>query len=122
VADFVPVETNEKKIKKSGTGISKIELSPSPDILSTLIPMKNAKIFIGFAAETESLLDNARQKMESKGLDMIVANQVGHEGTGFASDTNSGAILSPSGIMERFELMEKQDLAHKILDHVKDRL
>ncbi|MBN1636090.1 MAG: bifunctional phosphopantothenoylcysteine decarboxylase/phosphopantothenate--cysteine ligase CoaBC [Deltaproteobacteria bacterium] len=122
VADFVPAQISERKIKKSGTGISSLDLAPSPDILSTLIPRKNAKIFIGFAAETESLLDNARQKMESKGLDMIVANQVGRKDTGFASDTNSGVILSPSGIMERFELIEKTDLAHKILDHVKDRL
>jgi phosphopantothenoylcysteine decarboxylase/phosphopantothenate--cysteine ligase len=84
--------------------------------------MKESKIFVGFAAETENLKSYAQDKMVRKGLDMIVANRVGESNTGFASDTNSGVILSPEGVIYDFEHMAKEVLAHKILDLVKERL
>ncbi len=121
VADYVPSVRRDAKIKK-GDRLQSLELSSSPDILSTIKPDKDEKFFVGFAAETENLTDFAKDKMIRKGLDMIVANRVGQAGSGFASDTNSGVILTPEGILDDFEQMGKDSLAHKILDFVRERL
>jgi len=109
------------KIKK-GDKTAHIELASTPDILATIRTLKESKIFVGFAAETENLKSYAQDKMVRKGLDMIVANRVGEINTGFASDTNSDVILSPEGVIYDFEHMGKEVLAHKILDLVKERL
>ena len=121
VADYVPSVRRDAKIKK-GDKLQSLELTSSPDILSTIRPDKDEKFFVGFAAETENLTDFAKDKMIRKGLDMIVANRVGQAGSGFASDTNSGVILTPEGILDDFEQMGKDSLAHKILDFVRERL
>jgi phosphopantothenoylcysteine decarboxylase / phosphopantothenate---cysteine ligase len=121
VADYTPARYRESKIKK-GDKLSSIELKPTPDILSTIKPMKNDAFFVGFAAETENLTGSARSKLSSKGLDMIVANRVGEEGSGFGSDTNSGVILTPEGVLDNFEQLEKEVLAHKILDFIRERV
>lgn len=121
VADYVPSVRRDAKIKK-GDRLQSLELTSSPDILSTIRPDKDEKFFVGFAAETENLTDFAKDKMIRKGLDMIVANRVGQAGSGFASDTNSGVILTPEGILDDFEQMGKDSLAHKILDFVRERL
>ncbi len=121
VADYTPNTYSQRKIKK-GERTAHIELTSTPDILATIRPLKESKIFVGFAAETENLKSYAQDKMVRKGLDMIVANRVGEPQSGFASDTNSGVILSPEGVMYDFEHMEKDVLAHRILDLVKERL
>ena len=121
VADYVPSAYREAKIKK-GDKLHSLDLTSSPDILSTIRPDKGEKFFVGFAAETDNLTDFAKEKMIKKGLDMIVANRVGQAGSGFASDTNSGVILSPEGILDDFEQVEKDELAHKILDFLRERL
>ena len=121
VADYVPSVCRDAKIKK-GDKLQSLELTSSPDILSTIKPDKDEKFFVGFAAETENLTDFAKDKMIRKGLDMIVANRVGQAGSGFASDTNSGVILTPDGILDDFEQMDKDALAHKILDFLRERL
>lgn len=121
VADYTPHTYSKSKIKK-GEKTAHIELTSTPDILATIRTLKESKIFVGFAAETENLKSYAQDKMVRKGLDMIVANRVGETNTGFASDTNSGVILSPEGVIYDFEHMEKDVLAHKILDLVKERL
>lgn len=121
VADYTPHTYSKSKIKK-GEKTAHIELTSTPDILATIRSLKESKIFVGFAAETENLKSYAQDKMVRKGLDMIVANRVGETNTGFASDTNSGVILSPEGVIYDFEHMEKEVLAHKILDLVKERL
>ena len=121
VADYVPETYRASKIKK-GDKLSAIALKPSPDILSTIKPFKNDTLFVGFAAETENLSDSARGKLINKGLDMIVANRVGEPGTGFAADTNSGLILSREGVLDHFEQVEKEVLAHKIFDFIKERV
>jgi phosphopantothenoylcysteine decarboxylase/phosphopantothenate--cysteine ligase len=121
VADYTPNTYSMRKIKK-GEKTASIELAPTPDILATIRPLKESKIFVGFAAETENLKSYAQDKMVKKGLDMIVANRVGEADTGFGSDTNSGVILSPEGVMYDFENMEKDLLAHRILDLVRERL
>ncbi|MFY9399212.1 MAG: bifunctional phosphopantothenoylcysteine decarboxylase/phosphopantothenate--cysteine ligase CoaBC [Desulfomonilia bacterium] len=121
VADYVPETCRESKIKK-GDRLTSLPLKSSPDILSTIRPLKGVTFFVGFAAETENLSDAARGKLTSKGLDMIVANRVGEPGTGFAAETNSGMILSPEGVLDSFEQLDKDVLAHKILDFIRERV
>ncbi|HOJ13534.1 MAG TPA: bifunctional phosphopantothenoylcysteine decarboxylase/phosphopantothenate--cysteine ligase CoaBC [Deltaproteobacteria bacterium] len=121
VADYTPHTYSTRKIKK-GEKTAHIELTSTPDILATIRPFKESKVFVGFAAETDNLKTYAQDKMVRKGLDMIVANRVGDADSGFASDTNSGVILSPEGVMYDFENMGKDLLAHRILDLVKERL
>ncbi|HQP30442.1 MAG TPA: bifunctional phosphopantothenoylcysteine decarboxylase/phosphopantothenate--cysteine ligase CoaBC [Deltaproteobacteria bacterium] len=119
VADYVPKEYQRRKIKKGRSEMSALELRPSPDILATIKPLKDKRFFVGFAAETDDLKENALEKMKRKGLDMIVANRVGEEGSGFASATNSGILLSADGTQEVFEHVEKTMLAHTILDKIR---
>jgi len=119
VADYVPKEYRGQKIKKGGSKMTALELRPSPDILATIKPLKGGRFFVGFAAETNDLKENALGKMKRKGLDMIVANRVGEEGSGFASNTNSGILISADGRQEAFEQMEKTILAHRILDKIR---
>lgn len=121
VADYTPQMYSQNKIKK-GEKMTHLELDSTPDILSTIRPLKESRIFVGFAAETDNLKTYAQDKMIRKGLDMIVANRVGEKGSGFASETNSGVVLSQEGVLYDFEHMAKETLAHKILDLVKDKL
>ncbi len=121
VADYVPETYRDSKIKK-GDRLSSIPLKSSADILSEIKPMKEERFFVGFAAETENLADSAKDKMVRKGLDMIVANRIGETGSGFASDTNSGIILTPEGVIDDFEQVDKSSLAHKILDFIRERV
>jgi len=76
---------------------------------------------VGFAAETENLLENARRKMDEKKLDMIVANDLGQEGAGFKVDTNIVRLLFKGGAVEDVPLMTKHRLSHLILDRIKER-
>jgi phosphopantothenoylcysteine decarboxylase / phosphopantothenate---cysteine ligase len=85
--------------------------------LSTL---KNGKLLIGFAAETEDLTANATQKLREKGLDIIVANNVLAEGSGFDGDTNAATILDRRGAVRSLPLMSKDELAERIYDHLLD--
>jgi phosphopantothenoylcysteine decarboxylase/phosphopantothenate--cysteine ligase len=121
VADYTPLMYSQTKIKK-GEKMAHLEVASTPDILSTIRPMKESRLFVGFAAETENLKTYAQDKMVKKGLDMIVANRVGEKGSGFTSDTNSGVVLSQEGVLYDFERMAKEALAHRILDLVKERL
>jgi phosphopantothenoylcysteine decarboxylase/phosphopantothenate--cysteine ligase len=121
VADYTPTSYRRAKIKK-GDRLTSIELKSTADILSTIKPMKDEAFFVGFAAETENLSESARQKLMTKGLDMIIANRVGEPGSGFGSDTNSGLIITPDGVIDNFERIEKECLAHKILDFIRERV
>jgi len=120
VADYIPASYSKKKIKK-GEDIS-LNLKLSTDILSNIKDKKGGKIFIGFAAETDNISEYGRRKLDEKGLDLIVANIVGRQDTGFKFDTNTGIIISSSGIEERFEDTPKKMLAHKILDCIKEKI
>ena len=121
VADYKPKVRSSSKIKKGEAAMTSLEMAPTSDILSTIGPIKKGRIFVGFAAETDDLIENASEKMKRKSLDMIVANRVGIEGSGFAADTNTGTILLPDGEF-RFEGMEKTKLSDKILDLARERL
>jgi phosphopantothenoylcysteine decarboxylase/phosphopantothenate--cysteine ligase len=118
VADFRPVLSVEGKIKKH-QGVPTITLEPTPDILAQLGSCKPAhQVLVGFAAETENLVDNARGKLERKNLDLIVANDVSAPGVGFAHDTNAVTILSASGEMKSVALANKRTIATAVLDSV----
>ena len=117
VADYRPVAPQAQKIKR-GKGRLTIELEPTPDILADLAPGKGDRILVGFAAETESVADHAREKLESKRADMIVANDVTEIGAGFDHDTNKVSVFTRDGREFSLPRMSKFDIANRILDEV----
>ena len=114
VADFTPVSVETQKLKKDGRPRS-IELTQNPDILRDA---SGKFVKVGFAAESADLLENAREKIVKKSLDLIVANDITAEGSGFGSDTNKVLLVDKEGNVEDLPLMSKEDVAHRILDHV----
>jgi phosphopantothenoylcysteine decarboxylase/phosphopantothenate--cysteine ligase len=116
VADFRPVVRVGQKAKKGGSESMTIELQRNPDILAELGKRKGSRILVGFAAETEELLKHAREKLESKNLDMIVANDVTQEGAGFNGDTNIVRFLTADGRLEELPKMTKEAVAEILLD------
>jgi len=119
VADYRPKKAARQKIKKHGETLT-IELEKNPDILSELGRKKKHQILVGFAAETEDLERNARQKVEGKNLDLLVANDVTLPGAGFGTDTNIVKLVYPDGTIKALPKMDKSALAHRILDQVLD--
>jgi phosphopantothenoylcysteine decarboxylase/phosphopantothenate--cysteine ligase len=105
----------EHKIKRKGA--VSLELEPTPDILSEIASRKRSQIVIGFAAETQDLIANARKKLESKSLDAIVVNDVSKEGVGFDSERNAVTILTAT---EEILVPEtsKWEVAQRVLDLV----
>lgn len=120
VSDYRPGHISEQKIKKSGSVFS-IDLVKNPDILSELGKLKTQGNFFlaGFAAETENIMDNAREKLLKKNLDMIVVNDVTAKDAGFDTDTNRVIIIDKNGSGEELPLMSKEDVACSILDRIK---
>ena len=115
VADFRPAQPAAQKIKRKGP--LSLDLEPTPDILAELSRKKTSQLVIGFAAETENVLENARKKLASKSLDAIVVNDVSREGIGFDSDRNAATIITHDEVVEVPE-MSKQDVARRVLDQV----
>ncbi len=117
VADYASAEFTNQKIKKGGDNLT-IKLKKNPDILFELGKNKGNKVLVGFAMETQNLIENAKDKIIKKNLDFIVANDLETEGAGFASDTNVVKIIFKTGIIESIPIMSKLDLADIILDKV----
>jgi phosphopantothenoylcysteine decarboxylase/phosphopantothenate--cysteine ligase len=115
VADYRPAQPAAQKIKRKGP--LSLDLEPTPDILAELSRKKTSQLVIGFAAETENVLENARKKLASKSLDAIVVNDVSREGIGFDSDRNAATIITHDEVVEVPE-MSKQDVARRVLDQV----
>jgi len=115
VADFRPKAAAPQKIKRNGE--TTLELEPTTDILAEIARRKTTQIVVGFAAETENVLENARKKLASKSLDAIVVNDVSREGVGFDSDRNAVTIISSSDVIEVPET-SKWEVAHRVLDQV----
>jgi len=123
VADFRCREENCQKIKKKGdSNYMTLELEKNPDIIGELGKVKEQRIIVGFAAETENLLDNAKEKLKKKNLDIIVANDVAKAGIGFGSDNNEVIIIEKSGKAKQVPLLSKEEIANIILDSVKKAL
>jgi phosphopantothenoylcysteine decarboxylase/phosphopantothenate--cysteine ligase len=117
VSDYRPKVMSQKKIKK-GDSETTLALERTKDILEELGRKKGSRILVGFAAETEDLIANARKKLQEKNLDLIVVNDVTQPGTGFGSDTNQVKILYPSGQVKDLPLMGKEEVSQLILDDV----
>lgn len=116
-ADFRPAEVAAEKIKKTQAP-SSIPLTATTDILASIIANRPAKLVtVGFALETQSVVENARAKLAAKQLDMIVANRAGVAGEGFGADTNRVTFLSANG-EEVLPLMSKDDVAESLLDRI----
>jgi phosphopantothenoylcysteine decarboxylase/phosphopantothenate--cysteine ligase len=117
VSDFRPKGFSPEKIKKSGAQTN-LSLELNPDILSEAGQRKGKRLIVGFAAETGSLLANAQRKLAEKNLDLIVANDVSLPGAGFAVDTNIVKVIDRSGKVEELPLMDKEELADRLLDRI----
>lgn len=119
VADYAPASAADAKIKKDGRDVMTLELKKTPDILAEVSKNRHdGLLVVGFAAETNDVIGYARSKMEKKGLDMVVANDITKEGAGFNTDTNIATILTRDGDETELPLMSKRELADKILDEV----
>ena len=118
MSDFRPKEPADRKIKKD-EGLSEIVLEPTHDFSVDLGKSKRAgQTLVGFAAETDDLLANAQRKLAKKGLDLIVANDVGAPGVGFEHETNAVSILSSDGAREDVPLTDKRAIARAVLDAI----
>jgi phosphopantothenoylcysteine decarboxylase/phosphopantothenate--cysteine ligase len=115
VADYRPKSTAGQKIKRKGP--MTLELEATPDILKELSSKKTSQIIVGFAAETENVLENARQKLLAKNLDAIVVNDVSREGIGFDSDRNAVTIITRDDVVEVPETT-KWEAAQRVLDQI----
>ncbi len=113
-ADFRPANPTRQKIKRTAEGIV-VELVPNIDIIASL---KGPFVKIGFAAETQDLKENARAKIAAKGLDLIVANDVSAQDTGFAVDTNRVTLIDAAGGVEELPLLSKYAVGQRVLDRV----
>lgn len=118
VADYRPKSVSESKIKK-GEGKKNISLDKTPDIISEIGDMKGDRILVGFAMETEDIIVNARRKLKDKKMDLVVANDLSEEGSGFQHDTNVVKIIDSEGNMEELPLMDKMEVSDRILHRVK---
>jgi len=116
VSDFTPASPSAQKIKRDGA--LQLDLQPTADILAELGATRApGQLLIGFAAETENLVENARRKLERKHLDAIVLNDVSRPGIGFSSDRNAGHIITAAASVAVPE-MSKLEMAGRILDEV----
>jgi phosphopantothenoylcysteine decarboxylase/phosphopantothenate--cysteine ligase len=115
VGDYRARNPSEQKIKRQGP--MTLELEPNVDILAELARRKTGQVIVGFAAETENVLENGRKKLASKALDAIVVNDVSREGIGFDSKRNAVTILTHADVVEVPE-MSKHDVARRVLDAV----
>jgi len=114
VADYQPKTVARAKIKKDSPSLS-IELVRTPDILTEV---KGKFIKVGFAAESENLVTNAKKKLEQKNLDLIVANDITDAESGFDVDTNKVTLIDQNGKVESLPLLTKREVADRILDKV----
>jgi len=121
VADFRPSKTSYQKIKKS-TGVSKINLESTVDILNAVADLKTKqeypRLVVGFAAESEDLISNAQAKLRTKNLDLIIANDITSKDAGFAADNNRVIILDAGGGEEALPLITKDEVAEHVIQRV----
>jgi phosphopantothenoylcysteine decarboxylase/phosphopantothenate--cysteine ligase len=121
VGDFRPANPSELKIKKEdlpAEGGIQIDLVANPDILAEISRERGDRVVVGFAAESHDVLESARRKLERKGCDLMVANDISRRDAGFDTDENAVILVSPSGEAEELPLLSKAEVAARILDRV----
>ncbi len=119
VADYTPVAPADHKLKKSREHLDAIQLTETADILADLCAAKGARVVVGFAAETNDLLAHAQEKLDHKGADLIVANDVSRPESTFGADTNRVALVAEDGV-EQLDTMPLANVADAILDWVRN--
>jgi phosphopantothenoylcysteine decarboxylase/phosphopantothenate--cysteine ligase len=117
VSDYHPKFVSKQKLKKSNAPVF-LELERNPDIIGEVGSLKGDRVLVGFAAETQDLIANARKKLKEKHLDLIVANDVSRSDSGFAVDTNRVILIDSQGKVDRLPLKSKDEVADIILDRV----
>ena len=117
VADYTPAKPQGKKMKQHDAFA--LDLTPTDDIVTLLAKRRDDQLLIGFAAETDNVLEHARAKLLNKKMDAIVANDVSHQGIGFDSDLNAVTIITPAEAID-VPLASKREVAARVLDAVKD--
>lgn len=121
VADYKPKSYSDKKIKKKDSDLS-IELCRNKDVAQELGKIKGDKVLVGFAAETNDVLENATKKIKKKNLDFIVANDLTMQGAGFSTETNIVKIIEADGRIDEYPKLLKSEVGDIILDKVRDIL
>jgi len=116
VADFRPAKSEPRKIKRAGK--IGLHLEPTADVLGEIASGNGKRVVVGFAAETDNVLENARAKLRAKKLDIVVANDVTRDGAGFDVDTNIVTLVTREGREVPLEKMSKLDVAHRVLDEI----
>jgi phosphopantothenoylcysteine decarboxylase/phosphopantothenate--cysteine ligase len=117
VADYQPPEALGQKIKREGREGMDLSLVRTPDIISE-VGTRQGLVKVAFAAESHDLLNNARQKLESKSVDLIAANDITAAGAGFGTETNQVTLIDKSGEHEELPFLSKYDVAWRILDRI----
>jgi phosphopantothenoylcysteine decarboxylase/phosphopantothenate--cysteine ligase len=115
VADYYIASIPQQKLKKTAARLS-IELDPTPDILAEAGHKKGDRLLIGFAAETENLVSEARRKLKSKNCDMVVSNIIGQEGIGFEADDNEVVLVMSTGETVAIPRASKRQIADRVFD------
>ncbi len=121
ISDFKFAEILTQKVKKKEQKLQeKVKIVPTQDVLNKLGMRKGKKVLVGFAAETENVVDNALKKIKEKNLDLIIANNVSGAGIGFESDFNQVSIIFPDGKTTHSEKRSKQVISQIVLDKIED--
>lgn len=118
VADYRVKNKSEQKLKKTGEESITLELVKNPDILQELCKKKTHQTVIGFCAESENLIENAKEKIQKKGCDYLIANDISRTDIGFSSDYNEVLILDRKGGLKKLEKASKSDIALEILKEI----
>ena len=121
VADYRPKVRLAQKWKKT-PGPATLDLEPTPDILRTIGPQKGARVFVGFAAETERVVESAAVKCREKCLDLVVANDVSRSDAGFDVDTNAVTLVGPDGHAEAWPMLTKAEVAERLVAWVERKV
>ena len=122
VGDFAAETLAKEKIKKQGDEGLVLKLVPTKDILLDVAKRNLDKLVVGFAAESQNLLESALEKLKKKNLDLIVANDISAPGIGFQSDSNQVTIIDREESMENLPLKPKREIADLLLDRILSRL
>ena len=118
VGDFRPRQVNHEKFKKHDWRGEPLELEQTTDILAALSAQRTGQLLVGFAAETNNLIENGQAKLKNKSLDMVIVNQVGGTHSAFNNDTNEVIVLTRNGVITPLSRMPKRELADQLLDEL----